>query len=90
MYFSFLNIIDILGTFAFAVAGAFSAMERKLDPFGTLIIAFATAIGGGTIRDVLVGNLPVSWLQNDTTILVIFLSIFEEKDFSANPFLPCK
>jgi uncharacterized membrane protein YeiH len=74
MYFSFLNIIDILGTFAFAVAGAFSAMERKLDPFGILIIAFATAIGGGTIRDVLVGNLPVSWLQNDTTILVIFLS----------------
>jgi uncharacterized membrane protein YeiH len=74
MYSDFLNIIDILGTFAFAVSGAFSAMERKLDPFGTLIIAFATAIGGGTIRDVLVGNFPVNWLTNDITIFVIFAS----------------
>ncbi len=74
MYPNFLNIIDILGTFAFAVSGTFSAMERKLDPFGTLIISFVTAIGGGTIRDVLVGNFPVNWLQNDFTILIIFTS----------------
>lgn len=74
MYSSFLNIIDILGTFAFAVSGVFSAMEKKLDVFGILIISFVTAIGGGTIRDVLVGNFPVNWLQNDLTILVIFVS----------------
>src|SRR3954467_2504889 len=74
MYSNFLNIIDILGTFAFAVSGAFSAMERKLDPFGTLIISFVTAIGGGTLRDVLVGNFPVNWLQNDSTVLIIFCS----------------
>jgi uncharacterized membrane protein YeiH len=47
-------------------------MERKLDPFGTLIISFVTAIGGGTVRDILVGNFPVNWLQNDTAILIIF------------------
>ena len=74
MYPGFLNIIDILGTFAFAVSGAFSAMERKLDPFGTLIISFVTAIGGGTVRDVLVGNFPVNWLHNDITIMLIFFS----------------
>jgi uncharacterized membrane protein YeiH len=74
MYSSFLNLIDILGTFAFAVAGGFSAMERKLDPFGVLIIAFVTAIGGGTVRDVLVGNFPVNWLHNGNTILIIFVS----------------
>jgi uncharacterized membrane protein YeiH len=74
MYSNFLNIIDILGTFAFAVSGVFSAMEKKLDVFGILIIAFVTAIGGGTIRDVLVGNFPVNWLQNDITILLIFVS----------------
>jgi uncharacterized membrane protein YeiH len=74
MYPGFLNIIDILGTFAFAVSGAFSAMERKLDPFGTLIISFVTAIGGGTVRDVLVGNFPVSWLHSESTILIIFFS----------------
>ena len=71
MYSNVLNIIDILGTFAFAVSGAFSAMERKLDPFGTLIIAFTTAIGGGTLRDVLVGNVPVNWLNNEVAIIVI-------------------
>jgi uncharacterized membrane protein YeiH len=49
-------------------------MERRLDPFGTLIISFVTAIGGGTIRDILVGNFPVNWLHNDTTILVVFIS----------------
>lgn len=74
MYSNFLNIIDILGTFAFAVSGVFSAMEKKLDPFGILIISFVTAIGGGTIRDVLVGNFPVNWLQNNAAILVIFVS----------------
>jgi uncharacterized membrane protein YeiH len=74
MYSGFLNTIDILGTFAFAVSGVFSAMERKLDIFGVFIISFVTAIGGGTIRDILVGNLPVNWLQNGFTIQVIFLS----------------
>jgi len=74
LYSGFLNIIDILGTFSFAVSGVFSAMERKLDAFGILIISFVTAIGGGTVRDVLVGNLPVNWLQNDVTIMVIFFS----------------
>ncbi|HVK97532.1 MAG TPA: trimeric intracellular cation channel family protein [Flavisolibacter sp.] len=72
MYSNFLNAIDILGTFAFAVSGAFAAMEKQFDPFGILIIAFVTAIGGGTLRDVLVGNLPVNWLNNDVAILVIF------------------
>ena len=70
----FLIIIDILGTFAFAVSGAFLAMEKKLDPFGVLVLSFVTAIGGGTLRDILIGNLPVSWLQNETTSVVIFSS----------------
>jgi uncharacterized membrane protein YeiH len=72
LVFTFTNIIEILGTFSFAAAGAFAAMEKKLDPFGVLIISFATAIGGGTIRDVLIGELPVSWLNNTTAIWVIF------------------
>ncbi len=70
----FLNIIDILGTISFAVSGAFMAMDKKLDPFGVLIISFVTAIGGGTLRDILIGNLPVGWLQNRTAIFVIFFS----------------
>ncbi|HQW85250.1 MAG TPA: trimeric intracellular cation channel family protein [Ferruginibacter sp.] len=68
----FLQIIDILGTFSFAVSGAFFAMEKKLDPFGVLILSFVTAIGGGTLRDIMIGNLPVGWLRNGTATLVIF------------------
>lgn len=83
MYPGFLNVIDILGTFAFAVSGAFSAMEKKLDPFGTLVIAFVTAIGGGTIRDILVGNFPVGWLQNNTAIVIIFTSAIAAMLFGA-------
>jgi uncharacterized membrane protein YeiH len=83
MYSGFLNIIDVLGTFAFAISGVFSAMEKKLDPFGILIISFVTAIGGGTIRDVLVGNFPVNWLQNDVAILIIFASSIAAMFFSS-------
>lgn len=78
----FLQVIDVLGTFSFAVSGAFFAMEKKLDPFGVLIIAFVTAIGGGTLRDVLIGNLPVGWLRNETATVTIsvayVLSLFFE------------
>jgi uncharacterized membrane protein YeiH len=74
MQLNFINIIDILGTFSFAAAGAFAAMEKKLDPFGVLIIAFVTAIGGGTIRDVLIGSFPVSWLSNSMAIWVILIA----------------
>ena len=70
----FLFIIDILGTIAFAISGAFLAMEKKLDPFGLLVLSFVTAIGGGTLRDTLIGNLPVSWLTNSTATIVIFCS----------------
>jgi len=78
----FLYIIDILGTFAFAVAGAFSAMAKKLDPIGVLVLSFATAIGGGTIRDILIGNLPVAWLTNETATVVIFSSAIAAMFFS--------
>lgn len=71
---NFLYIIDILGTFAFAVSGAFFAMEKKLDPFGVLILSFITAIGGGTLRDIMIGDLPVSWLRNATATTVIFFA----------------
>jgi uncharacterized membrane protein YeiH len=74
MHTGFLYIIDILGTFSFAVSGAFLAMQKKLDPFGVLVLSFVTAIGGGTLRDILIGDLPVSWLRNETATVVIFFS----------------
>jgi len=71
---NFLEIIDILGTFSFAVSGAFLAMQKRLDPFGVLVLSFVTAIGGGTLRDIMIGNLPVGWLRNETAAIVIFSS----------------
>jgi uncharacterized membrane protein YeiH len=63
MSLSFVDFIDILGSFSFAVSGAFAAIEKRLDLFGVLILAFITSIGGGTIRDLLIGDTPVTWLQ---------------------------
>ncbi len=76
--------IDILGTIAFAISGALAAMSKKMDIFGILIIAFVTAVGGGTLRDVLIGNTPVSWMQDmvfSYTIIAstVFAIIFRKK-----------
>jgi uncharacterized membrane protein YeiH len=70
----FLQLIDVLGTAAFAISGARHAIDRKLDVFGVIIIAFVTAIGGGTLRDLLIGNTPVSWMRNELIISVILIS----------------
>lgn len=68
------TIIDILGTAAFSISGVYAAMEKKLDVLGIYIIAFITAIGGGTIRDVLIGDLPVNWIRTNNYSIVIFIS----------------
>lgn len=68
----FFEIIDILGTIAFAISGVLVALSKKMDPFGVLIIAFVTAVGGGTLRDVMIGLEPVSWMRNMTYVYVIF------------------
>jgi uncharacterized membrane protein YeiH len=68
----FFQIIDILGTIAFAISGVLVALNKKMDPFGVLIIAFVTAVGGGSLRDVLIGIQPVSWMTNMTYVYVIF------------------
>ena len=62
-----MNLIDFFsyaGTFLFAVSGALAAMEKKLDVFGAFVIALATAVGGGTFRDLLIGKQPVVWLTD--------------------------
>ncbi len=66
-------IIDILGTIAFAVSGALTAMKKRMDIFGILIIAFVTAVGGGTLRDVLI-DFPITWMRNLTYVYVIVIA----------------
>jgi len=68
----FFPVLDILGTIAFAISGVLVALNKRMDPFGVLIIAFVTAVGGGSLRDVLIGIQPVSWMTNMTYVYVIF------------------
>lgn len=69
-----LRIIEIAGTAAFSIAGTFAAMEKKLDVFGVFIIAFITALGGGTLRDILIGKVPVNWMLDLSSAVVVLIS----------------
>ena len=71
----FYFIIDILGTIAFAISGVLVAMDKRLDVFGVLIIAFVTAVGGGTLRDLLIGIKPVGWLNAPIHLLIIVVTV---------------
>lgn len=69
--------LDSIGTFVFAISGALAAMNKRLDLFGIFIIAFVTALGGGTLRDVLIGHTPVGWMENlDYVYIVIVGTLF--------------
>lgn len=70
-----LHIIDITGTMVFAISGALTAIEKKLDPFGVSAVAFITALGGGTLRDLLIGSTPVAWMNNLNYLVVIVIGI---------------
>ena len=58
------TVIDIVGTFAFALSGAAAGVKRKLDLFGILVLAFAAATAGGIARDVLIGAVPPAALSD--------------------------
>jgi uncharacterized membrane protein YeiH len=51
-------VLDLVGTFVFALSGAMAGVRRKLDVFGVLVLSFAAASAGGVIRDVLIGAVP--------------------------------
>lgn len=69
--------LDILGTIAFAISGVLVAFHKKMDVFGILIIAYVTAVGGGTLRDLLIGNTPVSWmLDMNYTYAILASAVF--------------
>ncbi|MEN8139442.1 MAG: trimeric intracellular cation channel family protein [Bacteroidota bacterium] len=70
------EILDIIGVFVFAISGALTAMRKKLDLFGVFIIAFVAAVGGGTLRDALLGRVPVFWMVYPVTVYAIMVGTF--------------
>ena len=69
----FIYILDLFGTMAFAVTGAFKAIEHKTDIVGILLLATITGVAGGTIRDVVMGQFPNS-LSDPTYVIITVLS----------------
>ncbi|RYZ69828.1 MAG: trimeric intracellular cation channel family protein, partial [Lysobacteraceae bacterium] len=61
---TFVLILDLIGTFVFALSGATLAVRRRLDLFGVLVVSFAAATAGGISRDVLIGATPVAALSD--------------------------
>jgi uncharacterized membrane protein YeiH len=83
-----MNLIELItwtGTFVFALTGALKARASRMDIFGGMVMAFATAYGGGTLRDLLIGISPVNWV-NDNIALALVLSgtliIFIRKEWA--------
>ena len=77
----FLLILELIGTLAFAASGTLIGLKKNMDIFGVCILGLTTAVGGGVIRDVILGNTPPATFQNPVyatvaiaTALVLFLS----------------
>ena len=63
-------ILDLFGTAIFAITGALAAGRKRMDVFGVVVLGCVTALGGGTLRDVILGNYPVFWIS-DTAYLKV-------------------
>ncbi|MFN7087224.1 MAG: trimeric intracellular cation channel family protein [Burkholderiales bacterium] len=66
-----LYLLELFGVAVFAISGALVAARKGMDPFGVIVIAVVTAIGGGTLRDVLLGRHPIFWFEDVTYLVVI-------------------
>ncbi|MCE6991573.1 trimeric intracellular cation channel family protein [Dyadobacter sp. CY323] len=69
-------ILEIIGTFAFAISGALAVKDQKhQDWFGASFTAFISSIGGGTLRDILLGSYPLVWINDITIVYAIIAGI---------------
>ena len=85
MEFTFVDIIDYLGTFAFALSGIRLASAKQFDWFGAFIVGMATAVGGGTLRDVMLGISPFwmrQWIYFAITGFALLLFVFFHKQIN--------
>lgn len=71
---NFITIIDYIGTFAFAISGIRLASAKRFDWFGAYVVGFVTAVGGGTLRDLMLGVTPF-WMLNISYLIVSGLAL---------------
>jgi uncharacterized membrane protein YeiH len=83
-----MEVLEIVGTIAFAISGAMVGVKKKHDIFGVIILGIVTAVGGGALRDVLIGNIPPVMFRNHryvtiavtVSILVFIVAYFMKKN----------
>ena len=68
-------IVEIIGTIAFASSGAMVAVRKRLDLFGIIVLGVITAVGGGMLRDLMIGNIPPNMFRNPIYVLAAFLTV---------------
>ncbi len=72
---NFIEIVSYTGIFVFAITGALKARQHEMDIFGAAMLAFVTAYGGGTVRDILVGIRPLSWINDYTALILVIIAV---------------
>jgi len=70
-----IDFLDLLGTASFAISGALFAIKKRMDTLGVFIIAFVTAVGGGTLRDMLIDAPRITWMVNLQYVYTIFVAV---------------
>ncbi|MBR4953709.1 MAG: TRIC cation channel family protein [Oscillospiraceae bacterium] len=68
--YTFIRVIEIIGTIAFALSGVVIGMRKNLDLFGDLILGIVTAVGGGILRDLMIGRVPPSCFRDPIYIII--------------------
>ncbi|WP_258076460.1 trimeric intracellular cation channel family protein, partial [Neisseria gonorrhoeae] len=66
-----LHVLYLIGITAEAMTGALAAGRRRMDTFGVIIIATATALGGGSVRDILLGHYPLGWVKHPEYVVIV-------------------
>lgn len=69
-------VLEIFGTIAFSISGAIEAMKKGMDLLGVLVLGLVTAIGGGVLRDIIIGSLPPTAFKNPDYALLSLLAAF--------------
>ena len=71
----FFNVLEIIGIIAFSISGAIVAIEKKMDILGIIILGITTAIGGGIIRDIILGNIPPTSFKHSINIIIAIAAV---------------
>ena len=70
-----LYYFDLFGTLVFAISGVLTALDKKFDLVGSVVIGLITAVGGGSLRDLLIGSTPVGWMQDSNYLIAILIGV---------------